>query len=108
MDFTGDNIADARRLVKRSEDAAAGDSNDAEIEALQEARDALVRLVDAAAGAAETAEAITVGIWISDCDGVPVVQIDVPDKAGRFRINVNDAAVWDQDTGTPFTPPVDD
>ncbi|MGO1849378.1 hypothetical protein [Microbacterium sp.] len=107
MDFTGDNIADARRLVKRSEDAAAGDSNDAEIEALQEARDGLARLVDAAAVASETAGAITVGIWISDYDGVPVVQIDVPDTAGRFRINVNDAAIWDQDTRTPFAPPAD-
>ena len=54
------------------------------------------------------AGAITVGIWISDYNSMPVVQIDVPDTAGRFRINVNDAAIWDQDTRTPVrAPPAD-
>lgn len=36
-------------------------------------------------------------------DGTPVVQIDTdPDpEVGRFRINVNDGAIWDQDAEAP-------
>src|SRR4051812_14151731 len=34
-------------------------------------------------------------------DGVPVVQIDTDGEVDRFRINVNDGAIWDQDTETP-------
>lgn len=100
-----DRITEARQLVQLSKDAAEGDSNDDEIQALQDARDALTDLVDRYQAATSAASNIAVGVWVSDLDGVPVVQIDVPDNTGHFRINVNDGAIWDQATDTPFTPP---
>lgn len=100
-----DQVTEALRLVQLSMDAAEGDSNDDEIQALQDARDALTDLVNRYQAAISAASNIVVGIWVSDLDAVPVVQIDVPDSTGRFRINVNDGAIWDQATDTPFTPP---
>lgn len=40
---------------------------------------------------------ITVGVWVSDVDGVPVVQIDTTDNSGRIRVNVNEGPVFDAD-----------
>lgn len=44
-----------------------------------------------------TALGLEVQVWQSDLDGVDVVQIDTADHDGRFRINVNEAPVWDLD-----------
>lgn len=40
---------------------------------------------------------IDIGVWVSDLDGVPVVQIDTTDALGRIRINLNEAPVFDRD-----------
>ena len=37
---------------------------------------------------------LSLQVWHGADDGVPVVQID---GTGRFRVNVNDAPVWDAD-----------
>lgn len=50
-------------------------------------------------------ESITVDVWISELDGVPVVQIDVPEGAGRFRVNINDGPIWDQEAEQPYFHP---
>jgi hypothetical protein len=33
--------------------------------------------------------------FISEIDGVPVLQIDTSDNIGRFRINLNRCTLWD-------------
>lgn len=45
-------------------------------------------------------ESIVIVAWVSDLDGVNVVQIDTTAGAGRVRVNLNDAPVWD---GNPAT-----
>lgn len=42
---------------------------------------------------------ITIAAWVSDLDGVNVVQIDTSagDPPNRIRINLNEAPVWDGD-----------
>lgn len=44
-------------------------------------------------------DTISVQVWMGH-DGVPVVQIDTPEKIGRVRINLNDAVLWDGDPET--------
>lgn len=46
-------------------------------------------------------DGIRLSVYFGERDGVPVVQLDTDDEAGRFRINVNDAPVWDGDPDHP-------
>ncbi|AMM44251.1 hypothetical protein BJD78_gp81 [Arthrobacter phage KellEzio] len=44
--------------------------------------------------AADDYQPLAVSFWHGPTDGVPVIQID---GEGQFRINVNDAPIWDAD-----------
>lgn len=43
------------------------------------------------------AKGLEVMLWLGE-DGVPVIQIDAEVDNLRFRVNVNDAAIWDEDS----------
>jgi|GEM_PF-5167419 len=45
-----------------------------------------------------------VSVWNAAHDGVPVVQIDTDGGAGRVRICLNDALIWDGDPDTDERP----
>ncbi len=42
--------------------------------------------------------------YLSDMDGVPVVQIDTDDNPGRMQVYINDGPVYDADPETNIGP----
>jgi hypothetical protein len=51
-----------------------------------------------------TMEGLRVTFYLGEMDGKPVVQVD---GSGDFRVNVNDAPIWDQRPDAPFIPATD-
>ncbi|MDO2394755.1 hypothetical protein QRB38_13140 [Mycobacterium avium subsp. hominissuis] len=49
---------------------------------------------------------VLVSAFLSEVDGVPVIQVDTNAASGRLRVNLNDSTLWDGDPDTDG--PVDD
>lgn len=43
---------------------------------------------------------VLVSAYVSDVDGVPVIQVDTNPGSGRLRVNLNDGTLWDGDPDT--------
>ncbi|SIL17042.1 Uncharacterised protein [Mycobacteroides abscessus subsp. abscessus] len=43
---------------------------------------------------------VLVSAYVSDVDGVPVLQVDTNPGSGRLRLNLNDSTLWDGDPDT--------
>jgi hypothetical protein len=49
---------------------------------------------------------VLVSAFVSDVDGVPVIQVDTNPGSGPLRVNLNDSTLWHGDPDTDG--PVDD